>query len=507
MSKLTKRCYDRELSPSFSSFKKHHRDNGSSPRKKDYELGKRPTFVSYLEIPSLPPKIKLICEIVANTPSLSIEKVLDETATRVSQEDVEEVLKLSYGYPAAAVKFFRWAGYQLNDKHSPYAWNLVVDLLGKNSLYDAMWDAIKSMKKEGILSLATFASVFGSYVIGDRVKEAFMTFEVMDQYGVPRDIVALNSLLSAICRDGRTERADEFFRIAKDKIRPDSDTYAILLEGWENEGNVDSARHTFGEMVAEIGWDPGNVAAYDSFLCTLVKGPKGFHEALKFLNTMKERRCSPGIKFFGFALEECVRKTDARGAALLWEAMTVRSDFKPNAHMYNMMIALHCELTNFDIARRYLDEMVCHGVFPDSQSYNTLLQCLLKSRKLFEASPIFTEMVKNECPPSQANCISAVRLYMDSGDPYMAIKVWKFMVENYVSDLEETGNFLVSGLRDCNKVQEAVKYAEDMIDHRIKLSSSTLAKLKQSLTKAAKAPVYDELLKKWKIGKPIQHLL
>ncbi|XP_021737133.1 pentatricopeptide repeat-containing protein At1g77360, mitochondrial-like [Chenopodium quinoa] len=498
--KQPKRRHGRDRSPSPPSSKKHHHIHGKSPQRQIHDLGKhRPAFISYLESPNLPPKIKLMCEIVASTPPLSVAKVLDDNGIRVTQEDVEQVLKLSYGCPAAAVKFFRWAGYQLNDRHSPYAWNLVVDLLGKNSLFDAMWDAIKSMKEEGILSLATFASVFSSYVLGNRVDETFMTFEVMDQYGVPRDIVALNSLLSVICREGKTEKADEFLRIAKDKIRLDADSFAILLEGWENEGNVAGAKRTFGEMVEEIGWDPRNVPAYDSFLCTLIKAPSGFHEALKFLNTMKERRCSPGMKFFGVALEDCVRKSDARGASLLWEAMTVRSDFRPDTQMYNMMISLHSHLANFDIARRYLDEMVYDGVFPDSKSYNTLFQYLVKSRKLDELSSVFTEMVKNEFLPTQANCIAAVRLFLDSGDPYMAIKVWKFMVENYQSELEETGNFLVLGLRDCNRVQEAVKYAEDMIERKIKLSSFTLSKLKQNLVKAGKGPVYDELFRKWKL--------
>ncbi|CAK9150627.1 unnamed protein product [Ilex paraguariensis] len=99
----------------------------------------------------------------ANKPSLSVEKVLDDTGIRLSQQDVEEVLKLSYGFPGPAVKFFRWSGHQLNDKHSPYAWNLIVEMLGKNRLFDAMRNAIKSMKDEGLLSLATFAFVFSSY--------------------------------------------------------------------------------------------------------------------------------------------------------------------------------------------------------------------------------------------------------------------------------------------------------------------------------------------------------
>ncbi|XAR71409.1 hypothetical protein NMG60_11028658 [Bertholletia excelsa] len=477
-------------------YKKHRSSPASnSPRQLS---GKHPTFISYLEAPNLHPKVKLLCEIIAKTPSPSVEKVLEDSSIIVSQGDVEDVLKLSYGFPGPAVKFFRWAGFQLGDRHSPYAWNLVVDMLGKNGLFDAMWDAIKSMKQEGLLSLATFASVFSSYVTANRVKEAIRTFEVMAQYNVPCDIVALNSLLSAICREGKAIEGKEFLGIAKSKIRPDSDTYAILLEGFEGEGDVGNARKVFSEMVTEIGWDPMNVPAYDSFLTTLLRGPDGIREALKFLERMKDRRCFPGIKFFKIALEECGRTADAKGAGLLWEAMT-KSGFRPDTGMYNSLIALHCHLKETNVAKSLLDDMIRHGAFPDSQTYNVLFHFLIKDRKLREASAVLTEMTKNEFLPSPSNCRSAIRVSIDHGDPCLAIKVWKCMVENYNSDLEETGNLLVLGLRDTDRLPEAVKYAEDMIDRGIKLNSSTLSKLKQSLSQLGKVYVYDELLRKWKL--------
>lgn len=507
MSMNNKRSRHASSPPSHEQTKRYHSSSALNPllnehqyrdQKHEQQISKRPTFVSYLEIPNLPPKIKLLCDIIANTPSLNIENILNDTGLRVSQEDVEQVLKLSYRFPAPAVKFFRWSGFQLKDNHSPYAWNLVVDLLGKNCLFDAMWDAIKSMKKERLLSLATFASVFSSYVAADRVQEAIMTFEIMDQYGIPRDILALNSLLSAICRDGQTSQAQDFLRIAKDKIRPDADTYAILLEGWENETNVANARQTFDEMVYKIGWDPANVPAYDSFLKTLIKGPDGICAAMKLLDVMKERKCYPSMKFFKSALEECKKMSDDRGASSLWEVMVDRNTLKPDTQMYNSMIGLYCHVNKLDSAKKLLDEMVFNGSFPNSQTYNILFQYLVRNRRLRELSAIFTEMVKNECFPSQANCSFAVRAFIDNGDHYMAIKVWKFMLENYEADMEETGNLLVNGLRDLNRIPEAVKYAEDMIDRKIKLNSSTLTKLKQLLIKMGKPFLYDELLKRWK---------
>ena len=494
--------------------KKHHPSSNisnpktsspSQPQPQQQQPKKRPTFSSYLDTPNLPPKVKLLCEIIATTQSNSIDASLTDTGIRVTQADVEQVLKLSYSFPGPSVKFFRWCGHQLNDDHSPYAWNLVVDLLGKNSLFDAMWDAVKSMKRERLLSLATFASIFSSYVIAERVQDAVLTFEVMEQYGIPRDVVALNSLLSAICRDGKTINAVEFLHAAQDRIRPDMDTYAILLEGWENESNVVRARKTFDDMLFDIGWDPNNVPAYDSFLTTLIKaGPDEFDEALKLFHTLREKGCYPGLKFFKVALEACSKKRDARGAAMLWDVMLRDRDrgvafhVSPDLEMYSCVITLFCTCGDTDTAKKLLDEMVLNGIFPNSKIYNVLFQFMLKSKRLRDATVVFNEMVKNEFVPDCANCALAVRSYLNSTEYVMAIKIWKCMIENYDSDLEETGNRLVVELRDMNRLPEAVKYAEDMIARRIKVSSSTLSKLREGLNKARKTLVYDELFRKWK---------
>ncbi|KAF2295402.1 hypothetical protein GH714_032765 [Hevea brasiliensis] len=238
-----------QQSPSSSSATTPNTQSSSNPSTK------RPTFPSYLDIPNLPPKIKLLCEIIANTPSSSVEAVL---ATPASMSPSPTSSKSS-------------------------------SFLTHSLAPPSSSSAGPSMRREGLVSLATFASVFDSYVIAGRVKEAIMTFEVMDQYGCPRDVVALNSLLSAICRDGKNVDAVEFLHVASNVIKPDADTYAILLEGWEKEMNVLSARQTFMEMIRDIGWDPVNVPAYDTFLCTLLMDRDGLDEAIGFLQTMKDR--------------------------------------------------------------------------------------------------------------------------------------------------------------------------------------------------------------------------
>ncbi|KAK2442085.1 pentatricopeptide repeat-containing protein, mitochondrial [Trifolium repens] len=472
----------------------HHSISTPSP---STSLLQTTTTLSPLPLPPLS-KTKSLFEIISTNPSLTVEKSLEDSGIDVTPKDVEQVLKLSYRFPAQAVKFFRWAGHRINHNHTPYSWNLVIDILGKNCLFDAMWDAVKSMRREGLLSRSTFASIFASYVNADRIADAITTFEVMDGYGCVRDVVSLNSLLSAICGSGRVIEACDYLQVAKKLVRPDSDTYAILMEGLESVGNVVGAKENFAEMVFEIGWDPANVPAYDSFLCTLIKGSDGIREAVKFFDSLRDRRCYPGIRFFRVALDECVRFHDIRRAEFFWEVMLGKTKLQPTTAMYNSMISLYCYHGDIDAAMKMLDGMVCKGAFPDSLSYNFLFRFLIKGKKLQEASRMFTEMVKNECVPDQLNCDAAVRVYLDNGDSVMAIKVWKCLVDNYREDLEGTANLLVVGLRANDRVPEAVKYAEHIIRRGIKLTSSTLSKLRQSLVKERKEFVYDELIAKWK---------
>ncbi|KAL3500251.1 hypothetical protein ACH5RR_039344 [Cinchona calisaya] len=445
--------------------------------------------------PSTPAKI--LCEILQKAPPNEVETALSSSQIQPIPEIVQEVLKFSYGSPSAAVKFFRWAG--LTHKHDEHSWNLMVDLLGKNQLFETMWDAIRSMKQEGLFSVASFASVFGSYCVVGRIDEAIMTFDVMERYGVEANIIAVNSLLSAICReDNQTAKALEFFERIKTKINPDADSFAILLEGWEKEGNVAKARITFGEMMIWVGWSPHYMSAYDAFLGTLVCGSQS-DEAIKFLQVMKGKNCLPGLKFFSNALDILVKQNDSAHAILLWDIM-IGSGLVPNLVMYNAMIGLLCNNKDVDNAFRLLDDMVFHGAFPDSLTYNMIFQCLIKMKKARETGNFFNEMIKNEWPPTHSSCAEAIAVLFDGYDPEAAIQIWDYMLENHMLSLDDSANALLVGLCNLGRLTELRRFADEMLDRRIYVYESTMGKLKNAFYKEGRSArdIYDYLSRKWK---------
>ncbi|KAK8971562.1 hypothetical protein KSP40_PGU011506 [Platanthera guangdongensis] len=100
-------------------------------------------------------------------------------------DDVEEVLKLSYSHLGAAVKFFRWSGTWLQNRHSPYSWNLVVDILDKDLPFESMWDVVRFMHSEGFISLATFASIFSPLTSAGRPADALAAIGALAPHGIP----------------------------------------------------------------------------------------------------------------------------------------------------------------------------------------------------------------------------------------------------------------------------------------------------------------------------------
>lgn len=440
---------------------------------------------------------RIFCEVLDEGRSDDVESALSATGIIPTLEVVEEVLKLSYNSPSSAISFFRWAGRA--HKPSAYAWNLMVDILGKNESFEVMWDAIRSMKQESMLSVATFSSVFGSYCRASKYDEAIMSFDVMNMYGVEQDVVAVNSLLSAICReDNQTMKALEFLNRVRDNIPPDGDSFAILLEGWEKEGNVVEAKRTFGEMVDSLGWNPEHRLAYDAFLTTLVHGGLT-KEAMKFLKVMKSEKCFPGLKFFSNTLDILAKQNDPTHAVLLWDIM-VAGGVLPNLIMYNAFIGLLCDNNDLDNAFRFLDEMVLNGAFPDSLTYNMIFQCLIKNKKVCQVEKFFYEMVKNEWPPTHLNCAGAISMLLEGDDPETAIEIWNYMLENRILPLEVSANALLIGLRNMGRLLEVRRFAEDMIDRRIIIYEVTMQKLKNAFFKESRSmrDKYDSLEKIWK---------
>ena len=257
------------------------------------------------------------------------------------------------------------------------------------------------------------------------------------------------------------------------------------------------AKSVFGEMIVRVGWDAANVAAYDSFLSTLVRGGL-FDEAFKFLQVMRSKGCLPGINFFATAVDLVVRKRDYPNAVAIWNMMVSEAGLVPNFPMYNAMIGLYCNAGSMDYALGMLDEMPLNGVFANSVTYNTILEGFTKHRKAREAESFLKEMSKNEQLPTASNCAAAISLFFKEFNPSAAIDVWRCIVEHNITPAEDSAKELIAGLLDFGRLTEVKRRADEMIDMRVELSRSTMENMKHVFAKANRHQEYDHIARRLK---------
>jgi pentatricopeptide repeat protein len=142
---------------------------------------------------------------------------------------VEEVLMRFENAGMQAYRFFEWAGKQQDYAHSVEAYHIIIDSLGKIQQYGLMWTVVNLMKIKGVLTKETFAIIMRRYARAKKIEEAVYTFDTMEKFGVPPDLEAFNSLLSALCKCKKVHKAQEIFDLMKVRFKPDLKTYSIFL--------------------------------------------------------------------------------------------------------------------------------------------------------------------------------------------------------------------------------------------------------------------------------------
>ncbi|XP_043701090.1 pentatricopeptide repeat-containing protein At1g77360, mitochondrial [Telopea speciosissima] len=435
--------------------------------------------------------VKRLCKIIMSCPNVGLETSLNESGVRVSPDLAEDVLKRFENAGMQAYRFFEWAGKQWNYTHSVRAYHTMIGSLAKIRQYQIMWDLVNSMRSKGILNVETFCVIMRKYARAQKVDEAVYTFNVMDKYGVPPNLAAFNSLLSAFCKSKNVRKAQEIFDSMKDRFTPDSKTYSILLEGWGKDPNLPKAREIFREMV-DKGCDP-DIVTYGIMVDVLCKAGR-VDEALGVVRDMSCNGCWP-TSFIYSVLVHTYGIENRIGDAVDTFLEMERNGVKADVAVYNALISAFCKVNRFKNAFRVLDEMDQKGIPPNSRTCNILLNSLINCGQTDEAYRVFRRMIK-VCEPDTDTYTIMIKLFCEKDELEMALKVWKYMRLKQFFPTMHTFSVLINGLCDKGEVSKACVFLEEMIEKGIRPSSSTFGKLRQLLLEEGRKDVLEFLQEK-----------
>lgn len=315
----------------------------------------------------------------------------------------------------SALGVFRWAGSRSAYIHTPEAYDMLVDILGKTKQMDKMKDLLEEMNQCHLVTLNTVGKVMRRFAGAGKWEDAVRTFDELGTFGLEKNTESMNLLLDTLCKENKVEQAREVFLELKSHISPNAHTFNIFIHGWCKVNRVDEAHWTIQEMkghgcrpcvisystiiqfychqnsfgkVYELFDEmqaqgcPPNVVTYTTVMCSLAKSEE-FEEALQISERMKSVGCKPDTLFYNSLIYTLGRAGHIREAVHVFEVEMPKTGVTPNTSTYNTLIAMFCRLTQEQKAFNVLMEMENLGLCkPDVQTYYPLLKSCFRTGKV-----------------------------------------------------------------------------------------------------------------------------
>ncbi|KAF8748888.1 hypothetical protein HU200_012815 [Digitaria exilis] len=215
------------------------------------------------------------------------------------------------------------------------------------------------------------------------------------------DLVACNSVLSALCKSGFRSEAIEFYLdMIELNIRPDSYTYVGLLHSLCQSDMVNHAINFYRSTALR---DPeADPYVHATVLCILVRQGRNLM-ALRILREAVHENCALDAVCYTIVLHGLFQVRLVEEACRLFDQMK-QLGMASNTCTYNVMLRGLCRTRDIHAVKQLLTEMECADVEMDSISFNTLVVFLLKSRLIDSAAAMIREMLNLGIKPSTKTC-------------------------------------------------------------------------------------------------------
>ncbi|KAK3013639.1 hypothetical protein RJ639_009255 [Escallonia herrerae] len=304
------------------------------------------------------------------------------------------------------------------------------------------------------------------------------------------------SLIQAMLRDdifnGDTE-VNDFLAHGK-VVRPDSDSFRLVIDGLCQSSKVDVALGLFRDM-DQIGCKR-TLLLYNNMISGLSSSNKS-EECYELLAEMKLMGFKPTHFTYNSIFGCFCRKMDVAGAigvvremhihghepwikhttllvkklcsskrafeASKFLASMVQEGFTPDIVAYSAVIHGFFKIREFDRALKLFRDISARGCCPDVVAYNTVINGLCKVTRLAEAQDIYNEMLENRLVPSVVTYNSLIDAWCKSGEIDRAILCLKRMDEERREPNVITYTTLLDGLCNAGRSDEAVLLWDQMV--------------------------------------------
>ncbi|RAL45190.1 hypothetical protein DM860_014600 [Cuscuta australis] len=287
-----------------------------------------------------------------------------------------------------ALEFFDWVETHSGFTHDELTCREMAIVLAKGSgLLKPLLFFLKRMSKRGLVTTPTITCLIK--VLGEEglANEALFTFYRMKQFHCRPDVHCYNTLIYALCRVGKFEKAKSLLQqmeLPGFRCPPDKFTYTVLISShcrhametgcrkairrrmWE-------ANHLFRLMLFK-GFAP-DVVTYNSLINGCCKTFR-IDRALELLRDMEKRGCDPNRVTYGSFIRYYSAVNEIEKGVEMMRRMVARGHGVATNSCYTPLIHGLCEAGRAVEAWDLVVESVKGGSIPREHTYSMVIKGL-----------------------------------------------------------------------------------------------------------------------------------
>ncbi|KAK2975684.1 hypothetical protein RJ640_027787 [Escallonia rubra] len=301
--------------------------------------------------------------------------------------------------------------------------NSILDVLVKEDIDIARAFYRKKMMGCGVQGdHYTYGILMKGLCLTNRIGDCFKLLQAMKTRGVMPNTVIYNTLLHALCKNGKVGRARS---LINEILEPNDVTFNVLISAYCQEENIVQALVML-EKCFNLGFVPDvvTVTKVVEILCN-------------------EGRAVEAVEILG--------RVESRGGST-------------DVVAYNTMIEGFCKSGKVKVGRRFLKEMERKGCLPNVTTYNALIAGFCKSGMLDSALDMFNEMDRAGIHWNFVTFDTLIRGFCSGGRIDDGFKILELMEESKGGPGKSISpyNSVIYGLYKENRLDEAMDFLTRM---------------------------------------------
>lgn len=353
----------------------------------------------------------------------------------------------------SAIIAFRWAGDCVLE--SPWAWHLMIWVLGKQRRFDLAWMVLRRMHQKSLRPRRALIIMIERYVSANEVGKAIKTFHALEKFNVKADLDAFYALLRALCKSKNIEEAEELLLLNRYFFPLETAGFNIVLDGWCNIlVDLIQAKRVWREMAKYCITPDGT--SYTYMIGCLAKHGNLF-DSVRFYDEMKKRGWIPNIRVYNYLIYVLTRENCMKEAHSIFNKI-MEAGLQPDLETYNCMILPLCEAHKLDEAQEMMKMMISGGVRPSMDTYHAFVN-IEDFGGIFK---LIERMKEDGIRPNECTFLLIFNNFFRLGKSESALKMWREMSKyDVVPDIVHYIT-MIKGLAADGWIPKAMEFYGDM---------------------------------------------